>query len=461
MLAIGALAGQVPSRRVLDRRSPLLLGLGLAVALTAISLIPLPSGLRELLDPVGSALRDDGASLLDLSPWPGLTRDAPGSLRGLVYFLVLLGIAIPALRIATSERGRYQVVAAVGGLCGLTAVVVGVHELFGMTRLYGIYEVEHAHPNVLGPLLNENHLGELMALGTCVAIGLVMYRRQRSWVRSAWMFVVLACGAATAASYSRGSILAMPIGAHVTGGILLGQRFAAPDSNARRRRRKFVTSSLPIGIVAVCVVVVVVYSSAGRVSDKLGRTTVEDVQLPRSKFMVWRSTETLIDESPWIGVGRGGFESSLTRVHPASGVVTFSYAENEYVQAVADWGIPGALGLGFVLLWFASVAIRRWRDGPLVAGAIGGLTAIAIQSNVDFGMELLGVAAPVVAIAATLAYVPLREQAGTALVKARAFRLAHIAVLAIGAALLLSPLTTTVEEDRTRLVAHHQSIDDA
>ena len=302
-------------------------------------------------------------------------------------------------------------------LCGLTAVVVGVHELFGITRLYGIYEVAHARPNVLGPLLNENHLGELMALGTCVAIGLVMYRRQRSWLRVTWMLVVVACGAATAASYSRGSIIAMPIGALVTGGVLLGQRFAAPETGARRRRRKFATSSLPIVVVAACVVVVVVYSSAGRVSDKLGRTTLDDVQHTGSKFMVWKSATKLIEESPWVGVGRGGFESSLTRVHPASGSVTFAYAENEYVQAVVDWGIPGALALGLVLLWFASVAIRRWRDGPLVAGAIGGLAAIAVQNNVDFGMELLGVSAPVIAIAATLAYVPLREEAGRVLAR--------------------------------------------
>src|SRR6185295_4695396 len=149
---------------------------------------------------------------------------------------------------------------------------------------------------------------------------------------------------------------------------------------------------LPIGIVAVCVVVLVVYSSAGSVTTDFGKTTLEEVHQPRSKFAAWRSAETVVRESPWVGVGRGGLEPSFTRVHPASGNVTFAYVENEYIQAVVDWGIPGALLFGVSLLWFASVAIRRWRDGPLAAGALGSLTAIALQSSVDFGVELLGVA---------------------------------------------------------------------
>ena len=455
---IGALAAQFPARRALARKSPLVIALMIAVGLTLFSLIPFPSAVRGALDPVGSAFRDDGTALLGLSPWSGLTRDAAGSLRDVAFLLILLGIAVPTLRLSASERGRYLVTATVGFICGLTALVVGIHELFGITRLYGIYELDQARPKILGPLLNENHLGELMALGTCLAIGLAMFRRQRTWMRIAWMVVAVSCGAATAASYSRGAVIAMPIGAVITGAILVGQRFGTPEQT-RRRRRDFTTRSLPIAIVSVCVIVVVVYSSAGRVSDKLGRTSLADVHHPRSKFMAWKSTAILIEESPWVGVGRGGFEPSLTRVHPSSGIATFAFAENEYVQAVVDWGIIGAVCLSVVLIWFASVAIRRWRDGPLVAGALGGLAAIAIQSNVDFGVELLGVAGPVVAIAATLAYAPLREEKATRLRRVKVLRALHILALVAGIACLLSRFTTSIDEDHSALSVHH-SVDD-
>ena len=458
VLVIGALAAQLPARRALARRSPLVIALLVAAGLTLVSLIPLPSEIREALDPVGSAFRDDGTALLGLSPWPGLARDASGALRGLAFMFIALGIAVPSLRFAVTERGRFMVLAAVGLICGITALVVGVHQLLGLTRLYGLYEIDEARPNVLGPLLNENHLGELMALGTCVALGLVMYRRQQSWMRVGWMLVVIGCGAVTAASYSRGSIIAMPIGAAITCGTMLVQRFGTTEP-ARKRRRAFTSRTLPIGIVSVCVIVVVVYSSAGRVSDKLGRTSLADLRNPHSKFMAWKSTSTLIEESPWVGVGRGGFEPSLTRVHPSSGIATFAFAENEYIQAVVDWGIPGGLLLGLVLIWFAAVAVRRWRDGPLIAGALGGLAAIAVQSNVDFGMELLGVAAPVVAVAATVVYSPLREERSVRLRRVRLLRVGHILAVAAGAVLLLTRLTTTIEEDHVSLATHHTIAD--
>jgi hypothetical protein len=417
--------------------------------LTAISLVPLPSALRESIDPVGSAFRDDGATLLDLAPWPGLTRDTPASLRALIFFLILLGIAVAALRLAPSERGRYKILAAVATLSGLAAVVTGVHELVGAKRLYGFYEM-HASPSILGPLLNENHLGALMAMGTCVAAGLVMYPRQPSWLRTAWMSIVLLCGAMTAASHSRGAILALIAGSLVAGGLLLGQRFTSSE-NSRRRRARFATSSLPIGIVGVCVVVLVVYSSAGSVSAELSRTNLEEVSKPRSKFAAWKSSELLIRESPWVGVGRGGFEPSFTRVHPASGSVTFGFVENEYIQAVIDWGIPGSLCLALSMLWFAGLAVRRWRDGPLTAGALGALTAIAVQSNVDFGVELLGLAVPVTMIAATVSYVPLREETGRALAVVRGLRVVHAIALLGGALLLLSSTTNSIQDDHERL----------
>src|SRR5262249_49354127 len=154
---------------------------------------------------------------------------------------------------------------------------------------------------------------------------------------------------------------------------------------------------------------------------------------------------------PWVGVGRGALEPAFTRVHPASAFVTFSHLENEYVQAVVEWGIPGALILAVPLAWLGLLAVRRWRDGPPAPASLGGLAVVAIQSNVDFGVELLGLAVPVTVVAATAAYVPLRTLHDTALTRARSLRLGHLVVLAAAAILLGLPITRTVAEDHIAL----------
>ncbi|MBA3454755.1 MAG: O-antigen ligase family protein, partial [Deltaproteobacteria bacterium] len=452
MLVALGLCPLVLSRRVFDRPSPLLALIAIGGGLTALSLIPLPGGLVAALNPTGAMLREDGTTLIGVTAWPGLTLDAPGSLRALTYFAVLLGIAAIAQRIAVSERGRYWLVASVGALCGAAAVTVWLHRATEATALYGMYELVHVGPHLLGPLLNLNHLACLMAVGTVIAIGLSAYARQPAWARVVWLAVACTCGSVTVASVSRGGTLALCGGAFVTLATLIAQRLTASASTpGTRRRGSFLTSSLPLAVVGVCAVILVIYSSAGDVGRKFAATSFDEVRHSKSKYAAWKSAAVLVEESPWVGIGRGSFETSFTRVHPASGSVTFSHVENEYLQAVIDWGIPGALALGLLGLWLAVVAIRRWRDGPLAAAAIGALVVVAVQSNVDFGVEMLGIAAPLTVLAATLTYVPLREGQPRTVAVARALRIGLVVVLAGGAALLLSSATIAVDEDHARI----------
>src|SRR5512138_2845328 len=102
---------QLGSRRRLDHVSPLIVLLGVAIALTAIQLIPLPSGLLEALNQRGNELRADGAAIAGTSPWQAISLDPAGTLRALAFFVTLLGVGLLGLRIAGSERGRYLVLA--------------------------------------------------------------------------------------------------------------------------------------------------------------------------------------------------------------------------------------------------------------------------------------------------------------------------------------------------------------
>jgi O-antigen ligase len=440
-----AVLSQLPSRRMFAKTPPLLLILAIAAVLTTLQLIPLGESIVSWFNPTGAALRADGAAVAGVPCAQTLTMDKPGTLGALTFFLTLLGVASVALRIAVSERGRFGLLATVAGACGLTAAIVGAHALVGTHLLYGVYEPLHASPPVLGPLLNDNQLGCLMALGAAVAGGLIFYRRQPVWSRVAWVSIAAGCGVVAMATLSRGAAIALVCGGIVLGAILVGQRVVRDTQ--RRGPRAFATGSLPIGIVAVCSVVMVIYASSGSVARQLESTSFHELSEPRSKFAAWRSAAQLIEESPWAGWGRGAFEPAFTRVHPASGLATFSYLENEYLQVVVDWGLPGALLLGVAGVWFLITALWRWRGGPLAAAAIAGLGVVALQSNVDFGVEFLGLAIPTTIVAATLSYVPLREPASRALYLARGLRAGLALAIVFGGIALLSAATISVGED--------------
>jgi O-antigen ligase len=451
-LIAAALIFQLSSRRRLDRVSPLVLLLGLAVIFTAIQLIPLPDWIIRLLDPAGNELRLDGAALAGTSPWQCLSMDPAGTLRGLAFLITLFGVALLSVRFATSERGRYVLLAGVAIACGLAAAVTGVHAIVNADALYGIYEPLHAKPSVLGPLLNSNHLGCLMALGTTVAVGLAFYERQTAQWRTLWVVIAVGCAVVTFASLSRGAALSLVLGVAVTGANLIGR--AVGDVSGRRRR-----DQLPIALVIGVGLALAVYSSAGNVADQLDKTSLTELDHPASKFEAWRSSVALVAETPWVGVGRGALESTFTRVHAPSAYATFSHLENEYIQVIVEWGVPEALAMALVLAWFIITAIRRWRDGPLAAAAFGAIAGVMFQSSVDFGVELLGLAIPVTIVAATLQVVPIRET--SELLGLRLQRGVLIAALFAAAAVLLLSATRSVQEDHDDLVAAEApSLDD-
>jgi Flp pilus assembly protein TadD len=79
------------------------------------------------------------------------------------------------------------------------------------------------------------------------------------------------------------------------------------------------------------------------------------------------------------------------------------------------------------------------------------MVAVGVQSNVDFGLQLLGLAVPITFIAATLLYGSLRESGGRPPRRVRALRIAQLASLTAVAGMLLGPHTRSLEEDHRRL----------
>lgn len=443
-----ALLVQILARRRLERVSPLIVLPAIAAVLCAVQLLPLPGGLLSALDHTGQQLRVDGASIAHTTPWMSASLDPAGTLRAFAFFITLLGVAVLSTRFAASERGRLMLLGAVSITCGLAAVITGVHTLIDTHELYGLYTPQHAGGGpVFGPLLNPNHMGGLMAIGAVLSFGLAFYQRQATQLRVMWIMIGIGCVVVGAFSLSRGALIGMMIGLFVMFAVLLGKRLSSRDHHRGHALRR----DLPVAIVIGVGLAVALYASAGNVADQVGTTSLSELNRPISKYQAWKSSLALVKESPWIGVGRNAVEPTLTRVYPASAQYTFSHLENEYITAVVEFGIPGAAILAAIFGWFLLTALRRRRDGPLAAAALGALAAIMFQSTVDFGIELLGIAVPVTIIAATVALVPLRPSASP--LRTYLQRGAVIALLGIAALVLLSPLTTSVQEDHDDILA--------
>jgi O-antigen ligase len=452
ILSGGALALQITSQRRLGKWPPLLAMVGVTVVLTAIQLIPLPAAVLELLNPTSHELLVDGAAVAGEVPpaFLSLSLDPSGTLFELVKLSSYLALGYVLLRLGASERGRVRLLSAVCIVIGAAAAIGLINKLLEAHTLYGLYRPRHAYAEFLGPLLNRNHFASLLAVGTLVAGGLALRPRVLLTERFAWGGVGILCLVESLLIQSRGAAIGLALGLGIFGGLLLLQRWFQ-ESGRKRSRPDLAKVTLPATIVVLCGLTMVVFFSAGGVSEQLASTSTDELQEPHSKFVAWRSAATLLRESPWVGVGRGAFESSFTRVHEGSGFLTYSHVENEYLQAAVDWGIPGALLLALAAAWTALVAFRRWNGGALAAAGLGALVTVAAHSMVDFAVELPGLAVPMLVVLATLTYVPLVENGRTRSGRARLLRGGAVAALAVLVLLLMTPGGRTLHEDHNLL----------
>jgi O-antigen ligase len=112
-----------------------------------------------------------------------------------------------------------------------------------------------------------------------------------------------------------------------------------------------------------------------------------------SRLEIWRSTLNLIKANPIVGVGFGGYGTSITAYHQASGRWTPQEAHNEYLELLASGGIIGGvigiLGIASVIR-FAITQLRK-RDSvsrAICIGAMASLFAVILHSLVDFGLHI-------------------------------------------------------------------------
>jgi O-antigen ligase len=122
----------------------------------------------------------------------------------------------------------------------------------------------------------------------------------------------------------------------------------------------------------------------------------------------WRAAAWMFSRHPWTGVGQGAYLPEFVpaklalldrgvEFFPLSSSAMFANAHNEFLEAAAEGGVPGALALAWAL-WTLAAALyagrARRRGGVFSAIAGGGTAALAVLALGDFPFRIALVAFP-------------------------------------------------------------------
>jgi O-antigen ligase/tetratricopeptide (TPR) repeat protein len=361
---------------------------GLA-AFSALQTMPLPSSWVAMLAPANAAVWHDALASVSSA---GLARH-PISLdpdatwvevaRHLTYACVL----VLAVRVAHAFE-RQTLVLLLFSTTLLVALVTIVHGVLDLKSVYGLYQPRYATPIWLSPLLNQNNLAGYLNLGFFCGGALLITRRRPIPVPFLALGMALLAGVMVL-SGSRGALLAFLV------------TLAGLAVVLRRKLARLAVRGLwkPLLGVAVATVAIVALS----VREK----TFGAYEETNTKLKLFSWVWDMIRAHPWLGVGRGAFETAFpvfrgVSLQGGNNNVVFAHAECFPLQWLAEWGIPATLvAIGLLL-----AAVRPWSRsfalGSLVVVA-GGIIALTAQNLVDVAFEVPAVCiALVVAVAAVL-----------------------------------------------------------
>jgi hypothetical protein len=267
-----------------------------------------------------------------------------------------------------------------------------VYAIFARARfgalLYGTIAVPTVNP--FGPFVSKNHFAGWIAMGALFAAGLALgladgaRSRAGDWTTGARAGVVVlslvaafAMALAGLASLSRGGAVALAAG---------GASLVALVARKGRKGRSSVVPSLAIaGAFVLVLVALVPVEVHGRLRSLSGASF---------RLETWRDSLRLAASSPILGHGLGAFHDAYPRYKRGYGDIRVEHSENDYVETLAETGVPGlALALaGFVLLLAAAGrGITQGDDRTvrgIASGAVAALAALAVHSAVDFNLRI-------------------------------------------------------------------------
>ncbi|MEQ1898874.1 MAG: O-antigen ligase family protein [Vicinamibacterales bacterium] len=350
-------------------------------------------------------------SIVPVATWVGL-----GLFTALALFLVGTSRALSRLDLETIVR-RLMLLAVALGLFGVVQKALHGDDPGVPYLIYGFWRPREGG-SPFGPFVNRNHFAGwmLMALPLVLGYGIGLFERVRprrggwgAWFR--WLVAsetgplmlaalsVLATGTALALTGSRSGIVSFAAAVVIMAAFVL---------RAVRRRSARLAAMALAGLL---VVGAIAWAGSGATIQRFSAAG-RDLE---GRFAGWRDTAHIIHEFPVFGTGLNTYGYAMLVYQTSDRRLFYREAHNDYLQLIAEGGVLLTVPAALALAMFARDVRRRFRDGaddPMThwirVGAVAGLGGIAIQSIMEFSLQMPGNAVLFTLVAAIAVHRPAR-----------------------------------------------------
>jgi O-antigen ligase len=151
---------------------------------------------------------------------------------------------------------------------------------------------------------------------------------------------------------------------------------------------------LPAAAVALGILLCLVFLPIDPLIARFAELAAGEEISSDARAVLWQDTSRLILAYPLAGCGLGAYKSCFLRYKTVAPMFSVDFAHNDYLQVMAELGIPVMLaGLALVLrIYWNGVRTVETEEAPdnryLALACTGSLTAILLHSLMDFNLYI-------------------------------------------------------------------------
>jgi O-Antigen ligase len=302
---------------------------------------------------------------------------------------------------------------------GFVLALIGIGQSALLSNKDGIVEKIYAFwqprqgGNPFGPFVNRNHFAgwAIMVLPLAISSACAAWEQAKktpgfdfrdrvSWLstpRGAAMLLLAFAGSviglALLMTQSRSGLAAFTTATLMFAWVLVPRQTS--------RRGKVVAAML----IATLFVGATTWAGLDRIARRLSSQRSDTSTTAR--LGAWSDTLRIIEAFPVTGSGLNTYGTAMMVYQTGERRLHFQEAHNDYLQLAAEGGVLIGVPLLFTFAIFARDVRRRFREAPkegtsywLRVGAVVGLLAVALQSLVEFSLQMPGNAALFAVVAA-------------------------------------------------------------
>jgi O-antigen ligase len=235
--------------------------------------------------------------------------------------------------------------------------------------------------NPFGPYVNRNHFAGFIELTLPLGISLLVFRgTRRDVIPLTALFTIVPVGALFLAG-SRGGTVSFVFELGLLGFLMW------------MRRSKIKVRLWTGAVVLLAAGVLVAWLGVGQVVSRFGELRPGEVSATRRVGMLKDTWHILLDH-PWKGIGLGTLEYVYPRYESIYDGKVVDHSHNDYIEVLAETGVPGAIfGLLFLVLFFRRVTQRIEAEQSsfslaVHAGALVACGGMFVHSFVDFNLHV-------------------------------------------------------------------------